>query len=413
MMTTPSSTIKWPEAGISRVPFQVFTDPALYDDEQSRLFRGPIWNFVALDIEIPNTGDFKTSWIGDTPVVAVRDEAGIIRVFVNRCAHRGATLCFAQTGNKKDFTCVYHNWRYDLTGALTSVAFQHGIRRAGGMPADFDLAQHHLVALRVAVCAGLVFATFSDDAPELADYLGPRMSAHINRIFNRPVRILGSYSQYMKNNWKLYMENVKDSYHASLLHLFFTTFKLNRLSMQGGLLLDGNGGHHISYSKSASDSSAGTDYESGALRAQQDDFSLADPSLLTAWPEFEDGITHAIQGIFPNLIVQQIQNSLAVRLLVPRGPEGCELFWILFGYEDDTPAQADARLRQSNLVGPAGLVSMEDGIIGNFVQRTIRRDPDRQAVLEMGGREADDQESRISEASVRGFWQAYRAVVGL
>ena len=31
------------------------------------------------------------------------------------------------------------------------------------------------------------------------------------------------------------MENVKDTYHASLLHTFFTTFRLNRLSQKGGV----------------------------------------------------------------------------------------------------------------------------------------------------------------------------------
>jgi anthranilate 1,2-dioxygenase large subunit len=39
----------------------------------------------------------------------------------------------------------------------------------------------------------------------------------------------------MHNNWKLYVENVKDSYHASLLHLFFTTCTPNRLSNGAGM----------------------------------------------------------------------------------------------------------------------------------------------------------------------------------
>jgi hypothetical protein len=87
------------------------------------------------------------------------------------------------------------------------------------------------------------------------------------------------------------------------------------------------------------------------------------------------------------------------------------LHWLLFGYADDTPEQAEMRLLQSNLVGPAGLVSMEDGMIGSWVQRTIAQDPAQTAVLEMGGREVVSQGSRVSEASVRGFWQAYRAVM--
>jgi anthranilate 1,2-dioxygenase large subunit/terephthalate 1,2-dioxygenase oxygenase component alpha subunit len=145
----------------------------------------------------------------------------------------------------------------------------------------------------------------------------------------------------------------------------------------------------------------------------QQDFQLADPRLLQTWAEFPDGITNAIQGIFPNLVVQQIQNSLALRLMVPQGVDACELHWLLFGYTDDTTEQAERRLLQSNLIGPAGLVSMEDGMIGSWVQRTIAQDPDQTAVLEMGGREVTRQGSRVSEASVRGFWQAYRTMMDL
>jgi phenylpropionate dioxygenase-like ring-hydroxylating dioxygenase large terminal subunit len=412
--TVKPVAIQWPTTDVSRVPFSIFTDPDLYDVEQKTLFRGPTWNFVALEIEIPKPGDYKTTFVGDTPVVVVRDQDGKVNCVVNRCAHRGATLLFDGGGNTEDFTCAYHNWRYDLTGDLKSVAFQHGVRKVGGMPADFQMCKHNLTKARVEAFHGLVFATFSDETPPLQSYLGERMSSHIARVFNRPVQILGAYSQILHSNWKLYMENVKDSYHASLLHTFFTTFKLNRLSMEGGVLVDGGGGHHISWSKRGTDSAAGTEYEkAGELRAQMDDFTLADPSMLKAWGEFDDGITHAIQSVFPTFVLQQIQNSLAIRVLIPRSVNESELFWILFGYEDDTPEQRDMRLRQSNLVGPAGLVSMEDGIIGEFIQRGIRRETEQNAVLEMGGRVVEDQQSRVSEAAVRGFWQVYRQRMGI
>ncbi|MDB5822437.1 MAG: Rieske (2Fe-2S) protein [Herminiimonas sp.] len=416
MSATPTQPVEtqWPTADSSRVPFSVFTDAAIYDREQEVLFRGPNWSFVAMEIELPKPGDYKTTFVGDSPVVVVRDKEGTINCVINRCAHRGSTLLFDGSGNTEDFTCAYHNWRYDLAGNLKSVAFQHGVRSVGGMPKDFDLCKHNLTKARVETYYGLVFATFSDETPPLADYLGERMSQHIARVFNRPVKILGTYSQILHSNWKLYMENVKDSYHASLLHTFFSTFKLNRLSMEGGVLVDGAGGHHLSWSKRGTDSAAGTDYEKpGELRAQLDDFSLADPTLIKSWPEYEDGVTHAIQSIFPNFILQQIQNSLAIRVLIPISVDKSELFWIMFGYEDDTPEQYDMRLRQSNLIGPAGLVSMEDGIIGNFIQRGIRRETDKSAVLEMGGRQVEDQQSRVSEAAVRGFWKAYRARMGV
>ncbi len=411
--STTAPSLRWPTLGVSRVPYQVFTDPELYTYEQERIFRGDAWHWVGLDIETPNPGDFKTQRLGDTPVIMVRDAEGALKVFVNRCAHRGALLCVEQRGQAKQFTCVYHNWSFDLDGRLRGVAFRHGIRGQGGLPADFDYAAHGLQRLRVEVLHGLVFATFSTHVAPVREYLGPRMTEHIARIFHRPIRILGSYSQFMHNNWKLYMENVKDTYHASILHLFLTTFGLNRLSMEGGLEISPCGGHHLSWSKRSAEHMAGTDYAQGTLRAMQQDFTLADPRLLQTWPEFPDGVTNAIQGIFPNLVVQQIQNSLALRLMVPQGVEACELHWLLFGYADDTPEQAEMRLLQSNLIGPAGLVSMEDGMIGNWVQRTIAQDPDKTAVVEMGGRDVTSHGSRVSEASIRGFWQAYRSIMDL
>lgn len=409
--TTTELEFHWPAQGVSRVPYQVFTDPALYAYEQERIFRGDAWHWVGLEAEISQPGAFTTRRIGDTPVIVVRDAAGAVNVFVNRCSHRGALLCVEQRGQAKQFTCVYHNWSFDLAGRLRGVAFRHGIRNQGGLPDDFDFAAHGLQRLRVETLNGLIFATFSTHAAPLQDYLGARMTEHIGRIFNRPVRILGQYSQYMHNNWKLYMENVKDTYHASILHLFLTTFGINRLSMEGGLDISPCGGHHVSWSKRASEQIAGTEYTQGTMHAMQNDFQLQAPQLLRSWPEFSDGVTTAIQGLFPNLVVQQIQNSLALRLMIPQGVDGCELHWLLFGYEDDTPEQAEMRLMQSNLVGPAGLVSMEDGMIGNWVQRTIAQDPDKTAVLEMGGRDVPEHGSRVSEGSIRGFWQAYRSMM--
>ena len=232
----------WPQDGVTRVPFRVFSDPAIYAEEQKRLFRGPIWNFLCLEIEIPNPGDWRLATVGEVPVVVTRDEHGAIHAMVNRCAHKGALvclqeLCLQERGNAKALTCVYHSWSYDLAGRLQSVAFRHGVRGKGGMPEDFDAAQHRLEPLRVEVFCGLVFGTFSDATVPVEDYLGETMARMIRRNLGRPLRMLGMHSQIIHNNWKLYAENVRDSYHATLLHTFYTTFKVNRLDMDGGMLL--------------------------------------------------------------------------------------------------------------------------------------------------------------------------------
>jgi anthranilate 1,2-dioxygenase large subunit len=216
----------------------------------------------------------------------------------------------------------------------------------------------------------------------------------------------------LPNNWKLYFENVKDSYHASILHLFFTTFEINRLTQKGGLIVAESGGHHASYSAIDRAAARDAEYAQQQIRSESD-YRLVDPSLLEGFDEFPDGITMQILTVFPTLVLQQIQNSIAVRQIVPRGVSKTDLHWTLLGFADDTPAQRLVRLKQANLVGPAGYISMEDGCVGGFVQRGIAGAGDAAEILEMGGATAESSESRVTEAAVRGFWKAYRARMGL
>ena len=167
---TPGEPLaRFPRADGSRVPYGVFTSPQIYEREQERIFRGPVWSFLGLEAEIRQPGDFKSTFIGDTPVVMTRTEEGGLAAWVNRCAHRGAMVCRQLRGNAASHACVYHQWRYDLEGNLFGVPFLRGLGGQAGMPADFDRAANGLRKLRVGAYAGLVFATFSDQAPSLAD----------------------------------------------------------------------------------------------------------------------------------------------------------------------------------------------------------------------------------------------------
>jgi len=403
----------WPDEGYSRIPYGVYTDAGVYREEQQKIFRGPVWNFVGLEQEIPGIGDFRTIYIGETPVIVVRDDTGEVRVMVNRCAHRGNLVCVGTEGHVKELTCVYHNWRYDLQGKLINVAFGKGVDGKGGMPEDFELGNFGLQNLKTYSYAGLIFASFSDDPVSFEAFLGQEMLENMERVVGRDMELLGTYTQYMPNNWKLYMENVRDSYHASILHMFQATFRMNRLSMKGGIKLSDNGWHHISYSVAETDREE-HQYNSKTLLSVKDGYLLSDPRLVDMWREFDCGTTLAIQSTFPNFVVQQIYNSIALRLCVPRGPEECELMWWILGSADDTKEQRDVRVRQSNLVGPGGLISMEDGVVGGWVQRSSKQDPEKTTILEMGGRDvAPSEDGRTTEVSIRGFWKGFRDLMGV
>lgn len=407
-----AAPLSWPQA-LSRVPYWAFQREDLYAAEQARLFRGPYWNFLCLEAELAKPGDWRTSFVGDTPVVVARDLDGELYGFENRCAHRGALLALEDRGCAKAFTCVYHGWSYSLQGDLTGVAFQEGVKGKGGMPPEFKLSDHGPRKLRLAQVHGLVFGSFSDQVPDIEDDLGEEILKRIERVLGgrKPV-VLGRFTQALPYNWKLYMENVKDSYHASILHLFFTTFELNRLSQRGGVIVDASGGHHVSFSAIDREAEQDMSYADQQLRSHSE-YSLADPSLLEGFSEVGDDVTLQILSVFPGFVLQQIQNAVAVRQVLPRGVGRTDLNWTLLGFEDDTPEQRRVRLKQANLVGAAGYISMEDGCVGGFVQRGVAGASDQAAVLEMGGHLAESSESRVTEASIRGFWKAYRAAMGL
>jgi hypothetical protein len=111
--------------------------------------------------------------------------------------------------------------------------------------------------------------------------------------------------------------------------------------------------------------------------------------------------------------MQKTQNAMAVRHFVPRGPHRTDLHWIYLGYADDTPDLRARRLRHLNLAGPAGFVSLEDGCIGGFVERGSAAAPREMSIVEMGGSATESQETRATEAAIRGFWRFYRELTGV
>jgi anthranilate 1,2-dioxygenase large subunit len=401
----------WTE-GPSRIPFELYKSAEIYERERERVFMGATWSYLCLEAEIAAPGDYRATFVGDVPVVVARDMDGTLAAFENRCAHRGALICHNEGGHGARISCVYHNWTYDLKGNLTAVTFQRGIGGKGGMPADFRLEQGKRKSLRVESFHGAVFGTFSDAAPPLDTYIGPEVGAKLARVLKAPPKVLGYASQMFSNNWKMYICNVRDPYHASLLHLFFNTFRLNRLSQEGGIILDATGGNHVSYSKAATDRATAA-YDAPDIRSRDQGFRLADPSMIQGRDEFGDGITLQILSVFPGFVLQQIQNSLCTRQVVPRGKDETELLWTYFGFADDDEEMQLLRQKQANLVGPAGYVSMEDGAVGAYVRDGITGAGNDREILEMGGRDWRSDDTRLTEAPLRGFWKVYREHMGL
>lgn len=401
----------WPREGSAAVPYRIYTDPEIYAREMARIFRGASWAYVGLEAELPESGDYRVTRIGDRSVVITRGDDGDIHGFVNRCSHRGVRLCRQQRGNTRFFVCPYHQWSYDNMGNLRGVPFINGVKQLGGMPEDFRREDHGLPRLRITTRHGVIFASFDDSVAPLDVYLGDTNLGYFDRVFDgRELTLLGYSRQLIPGNWKLMFENIKDPYHASLLHVFLVTFGLFRADQKSQVRMDPTGRHALLISERGAVGHSDATREIANVR---EDFTLADARLLDPVREFPGDATVVMQTIWPNLIVQQQSNTLALRQIQPRGPEAFELHWTFFGYASDDAEMTRRRLRQANLMSAAGLVSGDDSEVIKLAQDGVRENADEQGVLLMGGRTSHDENHMVTEAAVRAFYEHYREVMEL
>jgi anthranilate 1,2-dioxygenase large subunit len=412
----PMEECVWPADAFDNIPDWVYTSQAVYDREMERIFHGDTWNFVALEAEIPNPGDYKRGFVGSTPVVIARAEDGTIAVFENRCAHRGAEFCRNNQGNTKEFVCPYHQWSYDLKGNLQGVPFKRGINKVGGMPPDFRNADHGTRQLRVTTRHGVVFATYAKDTPDLETYLTPEIVDEFDVTFSgKKLKVLGYYRNELPCNWKMYHENLKDPYHATLLHSFLTVFGLLVPGIKAQVFADKVLGRHGFMASAKPDQKYATvaDEDKAEMRSFDENLRLRDERFLDFVKEFKSPWSATMMTIWPNLIVQREMNTLGVRQIIPNGPHSMVMQWTMFGYEDDTPEMTRHRMRQGNLMGPAGFLGLEDNEALKFVQEGMRRSTTDNNVLKLDSQQLGTTRGLISESCIRSLYAYYRNIMDI
>jgi anthranilate 1,2-dioxygenase large subunit len=404
----------WPQEGLTRIPDWVYTDQTIYEREVEKIFHGRTWNYVALECEISNPGDYIRSNVGPTPVVVARADDGSINVFENRCAHRAAEFCRELSGNAKEFVCPYHQWSYDLKGNLAGVPFRRGVDGKGGMPADFKTADHGLRRLSVTTHRGVVFASYCETMESFEDYLGPEVLREFDATFDgRKLKLLGYYRHSLPGNWKLYHENLKDPYHATLLHTFLVTFGLLVAGNRSLMLADPTGRHGVMASAKSDGKAVASDTKK-EMRAYREGMTLEEPRFMDFIDEFNSPWSVTMSTVWPNLIVQREMNTLGVRQIVPTGPHEFIMKWTMFGFEGDSEEMTRHRLRQGNLMGPAGFLGLEDNEAIKFVQDGMQRVPNGEHLVKLDPDiEAGTADSLISEAAIRAMYKHWRQEMGL
>lgn len=209
-----TSHTPWVDEANARVNRRVFHDPGVHELELERIF-GRHWLYLGHVSEVPLPGDYVTRPMGKEQVVVTRGEDGQIRAFLNSCTHRGMALTRADAGNARRFTCPYHGWTFDTSGALRSTSYDQHYT-------DQNLSRLGLLSVpRVAQYQGLIFGNWDAEAAPLEQHLGD-VKWYLDLLFGRTpagMSVLGPPQRWVvETNWKIPAINFLDTQHALRTH---------------------------------------------------------------------------------------------------------------------------------------------------------------------------------------------------
>jgi phenylpropionate dioxygenase-like ring-hydroxylating dioxygenase large terminal subunit len=318
---------------------EIYRDPAVFEAEMRAIY-GHTWVYLGHESEIAEPGDYKTTTIGLQPVIVSRGDDGEIRVLLNRCRHRGTTVCQEPRGNARFFRCAYHGWTYANDGRLTGQPFP------GGYPSDFPRDRFGLLAApRVELYRGFIWACLSPDVAPLEEHLGP-VTTFLDEFCDispeKRIRLEGGrHRMTYEGNWKMMMENGCDGYHPSLVHQSFQD------AMEESISADRiKAGLNDIYS----------DRSPAVCRDLGHGHAVLDQRVIAPFGADERSGGGFVLTVFPNLILIGAQ----ARTIVPLAWNQTEVvvdFVVIPGMEELT----ESRLRTHELFfGPAGFGQPDD-----------------------------------------------------
>jgi 3-phenylpropionate/trans-cinnamate dioxygenase alpha subunit len=353
---------------------RMFSDPAIYEDEKEKIF-GKCWLYLGHESQIPEARNFITTYMGEDPIILWRGADGKVRAFLNSCTHRGMKICREDEGRATRFSCPYHGWTYDSSGKLIGRPSKERYDEHSD-PDEWGLIE----VAKVDQYAGLIFATFDDNAESLEDYLG-EIKWYLDTQFRRTSAgrlVFPGVQKWVLNiNWKIAAEQLAgDNYHATIAHASAVRLGLlgdaSKFAQAAPFEQDfqvrtsqGHGWINLNPSRSPYAPAQEFDaYEAGVRERANDILSPKQAEL---------AITGAVGAIFPNFAFISFLGGLGLRVMHPRGPEKTEI-WLWSAADADAPEWRQKLSKDINTRNftAAGLFDMDDAEMWLGCQQTLR-----------------------------------------
>ncbi len=350
---------------------EIFHSRAIYEQELEQVFARS-WVFMAHESMIPHAGDFIQNYIGEDPVLVVRQPDGTVRAFLNQCRHRGMRLCRADRGNTRNFMCSFHGWNYGLDGAVINIPHGPAIYDAID-PAVFRAAQ-----VRLANYKGFIFGTWDETAPSFEEYLGDfawYFDAYIDR-YEGGLEVVGMHKWVLPANWKFNAEQpASDMYHGEVSHASafqvmvpvgeqgppdWAMRQLSQLSNPAGFQFASPYGHGNGWFGGGMPTMNETIY-----RWQEE---TKDAVAARLGPQRVLSAGHA--NIFPNFMML---SNYTFRVTHPRGPDEMEIWaWSMAPVAAPAEVKEQIRLDLLRTFSPAGMFEQDDAVNWEEEQRILR-----------------------------------------
>ena len=381
--------LRWP-ARFAEVPKEVFIRPDIFEAELKRIFYANEWLVVGHEAEIPNKGDFKTYNVGRVPLLVNRDMEGRVHVFYNSCTHRGTQVETASRGNRRVFNCPYHRWCFAGTGDLIGTP-----NRPGDYPESFDRKDFALRRPHFSIVHGLIFVCLGSSPPSIEQYLEgmtDQIAAALGGDGN--LILLGYQKVLYRANWKTYADNC--NYHAGLLH---TAFRL----------LNWSGGRGTQFANAR-----GQRGHTSEISLPKSTELLKDSSIISLRSHSDAQKGSVNVRFFPLSGISRHMDSINIRFANALSVDETEVHYAYFARADDSEELIEHRIRQaSNLLGPCGMVSMEDAAVFHRVH--VGSHTPGVSVFLKGATDENvipDSFGQSDESANMPFWEYYRDLMG-
>ncbi|WP_425640728.1 aromatic ring-hydroxylating oxygenase subunit alpha [Marinomonas gallaica] len=402
-----------------RVHKALYSDPEIFEEELDKVFQNT-WIYIGHESEVPEAGSFKTAFVGRHPVILSRDRKKNLHVLLNRCRHRGATVCEGRKGKTKAFTCPYHGWGYGLDGGLRAIP------KAEEYEGVLDKNDLPLESLRHESYQGLVFATFKDDIEPLEDFLGGAkkwIDLFVKQGGGYPLKVLGEHRFNFPGNWKIQLENTTDAYHFPIIHKSFIS-SLDDATADIFDFLDGDGfvedlGHGHSVMVMIPDL---VDLEADLDQPIPERFEDLAQALRDEGQDEEQvkRLVRAAHGTGFNLnLFPNVSCSMAFfRVLRPVSAEVTEIQHVALGGEEAPASFNRKRMRlHEHFQGPMGFGTPDDGEAWERVQKGSMAGKDGWILVNRGmenlhtSPDGNVAGAVCSETGMRGAYQKYKQMM--